>query len=96
MVVASKEKLYWLPCLAVPESDGTVLAAGCEGLARVDFFLRADGQYFMNEINPFPGFTEFSAYPLSWKSKGVTAFSLLNELIVSAFYRKRLQNRLMG
>ncbi len=33
MVVASKEKLYWLPCLAVPESDGTVLAAGCEGLS---------------------------------------------------------------
>ncbi len=70
--------------------------AGCQGLARVDFFLSTDGQYYMNEINPFPGFTDFSAYPLSWKSRGIESISLMHELIISAFYRKRLKSRLIG
>jgi UDP-N-acetylmuramate--alanine ligase len=70
--------------------------SGCQGLARVDFFLSTDGNYYMNEINPFPGFTDFSAYPLAWKSRGVDATLLMQELIVSAFYSKRQKSRLLG
>jgi D-alanine-D-alanine ligase len=32
-------------------------ALGCEGLARVDFFLRPDGTLLVNEVNTMPGFT---------------------------------------
>ncbi len=38
-------------------------ALGCEGMARIDFFLDEDGKYWLNEINPIPGFTEISLYP---------------------------------
>ena len=31
--------------------------AGCEGLARVDFFLTEDGDVLVNEVNTMPGFT---------------------------------------
>ena len=30
----------------------------CEGMARVDFFLKKDNQVFVNEINSIPGFTK--------------------------------------
>ena len=32
-------------------------AVGCEGLARVDFFVMPDGSLVVNEINTMPGFT---------------------------------------
>ena len=38
-------------------------AAGCEGLARVDFFYSASGDVVINEINTMPGFTPLSVYP---------------------------------
>ncbi len=37
-------------------------AVGCEGFARVDFLLAADGLY-LNEINTIPGFTPISLFP---------------------------------
>ena len=44
----------------------TFEALGCEGLARVDFFVRPDGEVLVNEINTMPGFTPISMYPLMW------------------------------
>jgi len=38
-------------------------AAGCEGLARVDFFYSTQGEIIINEINTMPGFTPTSVYP---------------------------------
>jgi D-alanine-D-alanine ligase len=35
---------------------------GCAGLARVDFFVKADDM-FVNEVNTLPGFTSISMYP---------------------------------
>src|SRR5947209_14852281 len=32
----------------------------CEGMARVDFFLRHEREVFVNEINTIPGFTKIS------------------------------------
>ena len=46
-------------------------AAGCEGLARVDFFYADDGRVILNEINTMPGFTPSSMYPM----RGSTAAS---------------------
>lgn len=38
-------------------------SAGCEGFARVDFFISEDNQIFVNEINTLPGFTQVSLFP---------------------------------
>ena len=38
-------------------------AVGCEGLARVDFFVMPDGALVVNEINTMPGFTPTSMFP---------------------------------
>ncbi|MBP7818711.1 MAG: D-alanine--D-alanine ligase, partial [Rhodoluna sp.] len=53
---------------------------GCEGLARVDFFLTADG-FFVNEINTMPGFTPLSMFPSLWQASGIEYADLIDELI---------------
>ncbi|MGE5196036.1 MAG: D-alanine--D-alanine ligase, partial [Anaerolineae bacterium] len=35
----------------------------CEGMARVDFFLKESGEVVINELNTIPGFTHISMYP---------------------------------
>jgi D-alanine-D-alanine ligase len=64
------------------------LVAGCEGLARVDFFLTPDGDVFLNEINTMPGFTPTSMYPRMWAASGVTYPELIDELIELALQRR--------
>ena len=54
---------------------------GCEGLARVDFFLGADGTITINEVNTLPGLTAFSQYPRMWQAVGVSYEELLSRLI---------------
>jgi D-alanine-D-alanine ligase len=56
---------------------------GCEGLARVDFFLTADG-FFVNEINTMPGFTPLSMFPSLWQASGLAYADLIDELIYLA------------
>ncbi|MFY0609038.1 MAG: D-alanine--D-alanine ligase [Candidatus Atelocyanobacterium thalassa] len=54
----------------------------CKGLARVDFFYVEETQeIFINEINSFPGFTEFSMYPKLWMQTGLSFNELVDELI---------------
>lgn len=53
----------------------------CEGLARVDFFLRSDGQLLVNELNTLPGFTAISLYPKLWEASGLPLSTLLDRLI---------------
>ena len=50
------------------------------GLARVDFFLTADGLY-VNELNTMPGFTPISMFPKCWIASGMTYPELITELI---------------
>lgn len=54
---------------------------GCEGLARVDFFVKEDGDIIINEINTLPGFTEISMYPKMWVATGMKYSELLDKLI---------------
>jgi UDP-N-acetylmuramate--alanine ligase len=65
------------------------MAAGCCGMARVDFFLDEAGKLWLNEINPIPGFTQNSLYPRICASHGLSAKQLTDKLIVLAFQRKR-------
>jgi D-alanine-D-alanine ligase len=53
----------------------------CEGMSRIDFFLREDNTFVLNEINTLPGFTATSMYPQLWEHTGLPYSSLLTELI---------------
>lgn len=67
----------------------------CEGMARVDFFLRDDGSYVLNEINTLPGFTKTSMYPKLWESTGLCYSDLLTELLSLATQRND-RDRMLG
>jgi D-alanine-D-alanine ligase len=62
-------------------------ALGCEGLARVDFFLGHDGRLIVNEINTMPGFTPASMYPRMWAESGVDYPTLVDRLLALAMAR---------
>ncbi len=68
--------------------------AGCEGMARVDFFLQADGTAIVNEINTIPGFTSISMYPKLWEASGIPQPELLDRLIGLAIARFERDARL--
>lgn len=58
-----------------------------EGLARVDFFLAADGELYINELNTMPGFTQYSMYPMLWQAAGLPYPELITTLIELARQR---------
>jgi D-alanine-D-alanine ligase len=62
-------------------------ALECEGLARVDFFLLAEGEFVVNEINTMPGFTTTSMFPQMWAASGVSYGELVDRLIGEALSR---------
>jgi len=53
----------------------------CEGLSRVDFFLKKNGEILVNEINTMPGFTRISMYPKLWEASGIGYTELISRLI---------------
>jgi D-alanine-D-alanine ligase len=61
-------------------------AIDCQGLARVDFFLTADGPV-INEINTMPGFTTISMYPRMWAASGIDYPTLLSAMVETALER---------
>jgi D-alanine-D-alanine ligase len=63
-------------------------ALSCEGLARVDFFLLADGRVVINEINTMPGFTPTSMFPRMWAESGVPYPELVDRLLQLALNRR--------
>ncbi len=89
--ISEAEKLIGLEL-----AEKVYLALGCTGLARVDFFLDNRGVYWLNEINPFPGFTDTSAYPKMWLKSGKTLEELGDEMIVLALHRGRRLSRVRG
>lgn len=58
----------------------------CEGLARVDFFVRPDA-VLVNEVNTMPGFTPISLYPRMCAASGIDYSSVLDLLIADALRR---------
>lgn len=56
-------------------------ALGCDGMARVDFFLRPDMSAVVNEINTIPGFTNISMYPKALAASGITYPDLIDRVI---------------
>ncbi len=69
-------------------------AINCIGMARVDTFLDKQGKYWLNEINPIPGFTSISLYPQMCAANGLNGHSLIDRLIVLGLHRRRCIDRL--
>jgi D-alanine-D-alanine ligase len=63
------------------------IATECEGMARVDFFVREDGEVIVNEINTIPGFTSTSVYARLFEASGIPYAELLDRLIQLALER---------
>ncbi len=68
----------------------TFAVMACEGLARVDLFLTAEGEFVVNELNTMPGFTRTSMFPMMWAAAGLEYPDLIATLIELA------QNRSLG
>ncbi len=63
------------------------VATECEGMARVDFFVREDGDVVVNELNTIPGFTPTSVYASLFAASGIPYAELLDRLIQLALER---------
>ncbi len=63
------------------------VATECEGMARVDFFVREDGEVVVNELNTIPGFTATSVYTKLFEASGIPYADLLDRLIELALER---------
>ncbi|MEK7471303.1 MAG: D-alanine--D-alanine ligase family protein [Patescibacteria group bacterium] len=72
----------------------TFQALNCEGMSRVDFFLKKNGDIFVNEINTIPGFTDISMYPKLWETSGISVSKLLDRLIELAIERFEKEQKL--
>ena len=71
------------------------VASECEGLARVDFFVRSgDGEVVVNELNTMPGFTATSVYAKLFEASGVGYGELLDRLIELALERRDRRSQL--
>jgi D-alanine-D-alanine ligase len=81
---------------------------GCEGLSRVDFFLRdppaaepgnndttdQTDQIVVNEINTMPGFTRISMFPKLWEAGGIPYTELITRLIELAIRRFQRERKI--
>jgi len=63
-------------------------ALDVEGLARVDFFVHADGRVVLNEVETMPGFTATSMFPLIWAASGLEYPQLVDRLVRLALARE--------
>ena len=66
----------------------------CEGMARVDMFLKQNGHIILNEINTIPGFTRISMYPKLWEASGISYGELIDRLIQLAIERFKVEQEL--
>jgi len=70
------------------------VAGECEGMARVDFFVRGDGEVLLNELNTIPGFTATSVYAKLFEASGVPYPELVDRLVQLALERHERRSRL--
>jgi len=72
------------------------VASECEGLARVDFFVRSsDGEVVLNELNTMPGFTATSVWAKLFEASGIGYAEALDRLIELALERHERRAKLI-
>ncbi|WP_269582078.1 D-alanine--D-alanine ligase family protein [Roseibium sp. Sym1] len=64
-------------------------ALGCDGMARVDFFLCKDGRFLVNELNTIPGFTDISMYSKVMAVSGVGYAEVIDRLVAHGLARAK-------
>ena len=62
-------------------------AVGCDGMARVDFFLMPDMTFVINELNTIPGFTDISMYAKAMAASGVSYAEVIDRLVAHGLAR---------
>jgi D-alanine-D-alanine ligase len=81
--------------LVQQRSIDAFVASECEGMARVDFFVRdSDGEVVVNELNTIPGFTSTSVYAKLFEASGIAYAELLDRLIQLALDRHERRSHL--
>ena len=70
------------------------VASDCEGMARVDCFVREDAEVLVNELNTIPGFTSTSVYAKLFEASGIPYVELLDRLVELALERHERRARL--
>ncbi len=70
------------------------VATDCEGMARADLFVRADGEVLVNELNTIPGFTSTSVYARLFEASGIPYGDLLERLAGLAVERFERRSQL--
>jgi D-alanine-D-alanine ligase len=75
-------------------SVASFIASECEGMARVDFFVRDDGEVLVNELNTIPGFTSTSVYAKLFEASGIPYAELLDRLVQLALERRDRREQL--
>jgi D-alanine-D-alanine ligase len=70
------------------------VAGECEGMARVDFFVREDGEVVLNELNTIPGFTATSVYAKLFEASGIPYPELVDRLVQLALERHDRRSQL--
>jgi D-alanine-D-alanine ligase len=70
------------------------VASECEGMARVDFFVREGGEVIVNELNTIPGFTATSVYAKLFEASGIPYSELLDRLVDLALERHERRSKL--
>ncbi len=63
------------------------VAIGCEGMARIDFFVEDSGDVRVLEINTIPGFTPTSVYAKLFEAAGIGYADLVERLVQLALER---------
>ncbi|MBA2476031.1 MAG: D-alanine--D-alanine ligase [Actinobacteria bacterium] len=76
-------------------SVDSFVATECEGMARVDLFVREDGEVLVNELNTIPGFTSTSVYAKLFEASGLPYAELLDRLIELALERHGRRSKLV-
>lgn len=66
-------------------------ALGCDGMARIDFFVRPDMSAVVNEVNTIPGFTDISMYAKALAASGIAYAEIIDRLIEHGLSRAKRQ-----
>jgi D-alanine---(R)-lactate ligase len=67
--------------LVAEQAKAVYRALGCRGLARVDMFLKQDGEVVLNEVNTFPGMTSYSRYPRMMAAADLPLTEVIDRLV---------------
>ncbi len=62
---------------------------GLSGFARIDFFLDRKDQFFLNEINPLPGLTPTSLFPIMCSHAKLDEKAVIDKILMTMLYERR-------